>query len=204
DEALEQRLAVVERLVQQMRSEQLAIGPLPSDLGGVVRALADKNLYGHGIAPELRQRRMDLRRRLLELAPTDPQAAQVLLDLADDQLLANGPNAAIALLDEFGTRTGTAPAQLARAYANYHGQAGNHERARELYDSLSRDAAATEAERASARFWHAYSFYNQQRYPEAARGFQALIDQYGDEPPVAVRDTVSGARNYLKICRDAK
>ena len=202
--ALEQRLAELERLVRQMRSEQLAIGPMPTDLGGVVRALADKNLHGHGIAPELRQRRMDLRRRLLELAPTDPQAAQVLMDLADDYLLAAGPKRAIALLDEWGTRIGVEPRRLAGAYANYHFQAHDHDRAREIYDSLARDTAATEAERASARFWHAYSFYQQRRYVEAASGFQALIDQYGDDPPVAVRDTVGGARNYLQKCREAK
>jgi tetratricopeptide (TPR) repeat protein len=200
---LERRLAAVERLLQQVRSEQLAIGPMPSDLGAIVKALADKNLYGD-VAPELRQRRMDLRQRLLELAPGDPQAGKVLLDLANDSLMAHGPRTAIEVLDRFAGRTNVQAGQLARAYANFHGQAGDGDRARSYYDSILRDAATSEADRASTRFWHAYSFYQQQRYDEAAQGFAALISSYGDDPPATVRNSVDGARDYLQKCRERK
>lgn len=202
--SLEQRLAAVERLLQQVRSEQLAIGPMPTTLGGIVKALADKNLYGPDATPELRQRRMDLRRRLLEIAPGDPQAGKVLLELANDSLGMHGARTALEVLDQFAGRTNVDATQLARAYANFHSQAGDGDRARSYYDSILRDTALTESERASTRFWHAHSFYQQQRYDEGARAFQALIDSYGDNPPAGVRNTLEGARNYLQKCRELK
>ncbi|HEU4418919.1 MAG TPA: tetratricopeptide repeat protein, partial [Planctomycetota bacterium] len=162
------------------------------------------NLYGYQVAPELRQRRMDLRRRLLEFAPGDPQAGKVLKELADDYLLAHGPRKAIELLDEFKGRVDVPPVSLAMSYANFHGQAGDGDTARSYYDSILRDTTVTEAERASVRFAHAYSFYQQRRYDDAARGFQALIESYGDDPPAVVRNTVDGARNYLQKGRDKK
>ena len=200
----EARLADLERRVAQLRSAELAIGEMPTTVAGIVGALADKNLYGYGIAPELRQRRMDLRRRLLELAPQDPRAGKELLELANDYVGAYGAARAIALLDEFAARVDVPARELTLRYAGLYSQSGDGDRARQLYDGVARDPSASESDRASARFWHAWSYYNQGRFDEAARGFEALILAYGDDPPAAVKDSVGGARNYLAKCREPR
>ena len=125
-----------------------------------------------------------------------------MLDLASDYAVNLGAKKAIELLDTYGTRTNTEALRLSQAYAGYYSTAGDPDRARSLYDTIARDQTAPEEARADARFWHAYTLYQQQRYDEAARGFQALIDSYGAEPPAAVRNSVGGARNYLQKCRE--
>ncbi|MCA8965315.1 MAG: hypothetical protein KDC48_10520 [Planctomycetes bacterium] len=199
---VEARLADLERAVAQLRNTQVGIGEMPTTVDGIVRALADKNLHGTNVPVELKQRRMELRRRLLELAPQDPRAVPELMELTTDYLVNFGPDRAISLLDEFAVRVGVAARPLALRYASLYSQAGDGDRARQLYDGVVRDPTATEHDRASARFWHAYSFYQQGRYAEAASGFEALIMAYGDDPPAAVKDSVGGARNYLAKCRE--
>ncbi len=201
---LETRLASLERAVAGLRSTELAIGEMPTTVAGIVQALADKNLHGWGIAPERMQRRMELRRRLIELSPEDPRAGKELLELAGDYVVAHGAARAIALLDEFAARVHVPARDLTLRYADLYSQSGDGDRARQLYDRVVRDASVTESDRANARFLHAYSYFQQGRYDEAASGFEALILAYGDEPPAAVKGTVAGARIHLAKCREYK
>jgi tetratricopeptide (TPR) repeat protein len=208
--AVEARLAALEQAVAQLRSQQLGqpsasqpgSSAIPNDVPGLLLALADKNLRGHGVTAEQRQRRIDLLRRLLELDPGHESAAQALLDLADDHVASN-PKAGIELLDQFAARVTLPPWQLAGRYANLHGFAGDRDRERAIHAATARDPRTPEAEQASAWFWHAHSFFQQQRYEEAAAGFAAILRDYGTNIDAGIQQTVAGARNHLEQAQQA-
>jgi hypothetical protein len=113
------------------------------------------------------------------------------------------PKAGIELLDQFAARVTLPPWQLAGRYANLHGFAGDRDRERAIHAATARDPRTPEAEQASAWFWHAHSFFQQQRYEEAAAGFAAILRDYGTNIDAGIQQTVAGARNHLEQAQQA-
>ncbi|MCA8952479.1 MAG: hypothetical protein KDE27_23410 [Planctomycetes bacterium] len=192
------RLAAVEATVAAMRSELSALGPMPETLTGIVKALADKNLQGYGVTAEQRQRRRELWRKFLELAPDDPGAVDVFTKLFNDYL-GSDSRQSLALLDEWETKLQLPAHDAAMLRANGLLQSGQSDAAREIYAAMRDDGRNSEAERVAAHFWHAHSWKRQGRYDEARREFEILIARYaGREPEPAIASLVRGARAQIE------
>lgn len=191
------RLRALERAVAELRSELRALGPMPETLAGIVKALADKNLQGHGVTPEQRQRRRELWMRFLELAPDDQQAPDVLTKLVND-CLGTDARLSLALLDQWERRVAMPPHDAAMLRANARMQSGDSDGARQLWTVAANDGGLTDQQRVKAAFWHAHSWKSQGRYAEARREFEALIASYaGRDPGPAIESLVQGARGQI-------
>jgi tetratricopeptide (TPR) repeat protein len=191
----EQRLAALETAVAALRSDLSSLGPMPDTVAGIVKALADKNLFGHDASPEHKQRRRELWRRFLELAPNDPEAPAILSKAFDD-LLATDPRAALTLLDRYRHTVALTALDEERMRASGLRQCGEHDAARTVYARIAADRRLTETDRVDAAFWHAYTWKQQGRYEEARREFAALIAQHGGNPQL--ESLIGGARGQLE------
>ncbi len=137
-------------------------------------------------------------RELLERYPDHPRAARLLRDLFQTQVRSGDYAGALDLLDTLATDVGLATWQRNELAVNVYSSQADRVRVREVYQQIIEDPQAPEYATASARFFIAYSHYQQGQMEEARLGFQWILDRYGVDPPAEIRHTVGGARNYLE------
>jgi tetratricopeptide (TPR) repeat protein len=195
--AVEARLAKVEAAVDAIAAELAGLGPMPDTVAGIVKALADKNLFGHDASPQQVQRRRELWTRLLELAPRDPQAPAILEQLCNDYL-GQDPRQSLALLERYERLVDLPALRADRLRANCLLQAGDADGARAIYARIAADRSLTEDARVGAMFWHAYVWKRQGQYDDARREFEALIATYGNASDPEIVSYAQGARAQIE------
>lgn len=195
---LEQRLDALERKVEQIVTQVNSLGEMPQTITGIKKALADKNLVGYvkALRPELEQRRMELWRRLLELAPDDPDAPKALRGLKMVYWFKGGYTAAREILDTFGRKLNLKPWELDNEYAHILSLARKGQEARSLWRKILAVPDLPKWKRAGFEFQLGYSYRNQGKYDDARRVFNRMIETYKDLPEF--KNTVSGARIQLR------
>jgi len=196
DPGHEQRLAMLEAVVARLRADLANLGPMPDTAAGVVAALADKNLYGHDATSEHRQRRRELWRRFLELAPRDAEAPGILERLCND-LIATNARESLAVLDRYQGMVDLPAHHADRLRANCLVQSGQNDEARAVYARLAADLRLDEDDRVAAAFWHAHTWKQQGRYPEARREFEDLIARNVHATLPAISSLVASARGQI-------
>jgi tetratricopeptide (TPR) repeat protein len=195
---LEEVLARLDALEQQLLElrERVEARPKPEDTpAGIAKAIRDLAGTDREIEESRKEQRIALHERFLELFPNDPDAIHQLEELIGENL-GSRPALALESLERYGARIGAEPWQIDDLRANVLIQNQRFDEGRAAYARVMR-SPASEHERATARFFLAYSYMKEGRYDEARSQFEQLIAQYGDDPPAAIADTVSGAKTQL-------
>lgn len=200
---LSDRLARIEE-AQQKLEEAVAEGaaaPRPAGertLEEIQDALAAVRAGGSIHDPERRDKRIELRTELLRRQPDAAGAGDHLVGLVSDHLRAQDAQQALAALDEFGHRVDIERWRLEKSYAGVYGYERRFDEERASYERVAGDSTAPEGERASALFFHAYSYYQEGRTDDAREAFEYLLSAFAGSEDAGVTGTLGAAKSQLE------
>lgn len=177
---------------------------VPEGLSAEVLAKLIKQSAGTDVntKQQRRARRIALCERFLQEFPGDPKAPDMLNTLIGEYIYSGKYDLARERLDSIAPLVNMEAWQRNSTSANLYSLARDYDAARREYDLNINMPDLEESRRAESLFFHAYTYFEEGRYKEAIFHFQALIDRYGDNPPLGVKDAVDGAKTHIEKSKE--